>query len=63
MGLREGELLGLRWRDVDLERGVVRARQLLTRTRDGLSFTTPKNDKDRSVRMMGLAVGALRKHR
>ena len=41
-GLREGELLGLRWRDVDLERRALSVRQQLTRTRDGHSFTTPK---------------------
>ena len=26
-GLRKGELLGLRWQDVDLDRGVLRVRQ------------------------------------
>jgi integrase len=46
-GLREGELLGLRWEDVDLERKLLQVRQQLTRTRDGLSFTTPKRGKAR----------------
>lgn len=44
-GLREGELLGLRWEDVDLEAGKLSVRQQLTRTRDGLSFTVRKRGK------------------
>ncbi|CAA9321932.1 MAG: Integrase [uncultured Chloroflexia bacterium] len=62
-GMREGELLGLRWEDVDLEQEVVRVRQQLTRTRSGLSFTKPKNGKGRSVALMGTAAKALRAHR
>jgi integrase len=46
-GLREGELLGLRWEDVDLERELLQVRRQLTRTRDGLSFTAPKRGKAR----------------
>lgn len=62
-GLRQGELLGLRWQDVDLEQKVLRVRQQLTRTRTGLSFTAPKNGKGRNVALMDLGVGALRDHR
>lgn len=62
-GLREGELLGLRWQDVDLERRAVRVRQQLTRTKTGLSFTTPKNGKGRNVAIMDLTVAALKAHR
>ncbi len=62
-GLREGELLGLRWQDVDLQRRAVRVRQQLTRTRSGLSFTTPKNGKGRNVAIMDLTVAALKAHR
>ncbi len=62
-GLREGELLGLRWEDVDLDRGIVRVRRQLTRTRDGLLFTAPKRGKSRGVRITQGAVGALSDHR
>lgn len=62
-GLREGELLGLRWQDVDLERRAVRVRQQLTRTRSGLSFTTPKNGKGRNVAIMDLTAATLKAHR
>ncbi len=47
-GLRQGELLGLRWQDVDLEAGTLSVRQQLTRTKkDGLTFTEPKTKKSR----------------
>ena len=61
-GLREGELLGLRWEDVDLEGGVLRVRRQLTRTKDGLSFTAPKRGKTRVVRLTGPAIVALVAH-
>jgi integrase len=34
-GMRRGELLGLRWRDADLERGVIHVRRSLGRQKDG----------------------------
>lgn len=62
-GLREGELLGLRWRDVNLEGEVLSVRQQLTRTKSGLSFTSPKRGKTRSVRLTATAAAALKAHR
>jgi integrase len=62
-GLREGELLGLRWTDVDLEGGVLRVHRQLTRTKGGFSFTSPKRGKARVVRLTGTAVAALGAHR
>jgi integrase len=62
-GLREGELLGLRWEDVDLDMGKVAVKRQLTRTSDGLSFTAPKRGKTRSVRLTRHAVAALKDHR
>jgi integrase len=62
-GLRRGELLGLRWTDVDLERGYVQMRQQLIRTKGGLTFTSPKGGKSRSVRLTTSAVKALENHR
>lgn len=60
--LREGELLGLRWEDVNLEGRVLRVRRQLTRTKDGLSFTTPKRGKTRVVRLTCPAIVALIAH-
>ena len=44
-GLREGELLGLRWEDVDLETGTVAVRRTLSETKAGRIFEPPKNGK------------------
>jgi integrase len=62
-GLRQGELLGLRWSDVDLERGVLRLRRTAD-TRHGFArWGTPKSGAGRSIRLTRLAVDALRRHR
>ncbi len=65
-GLRQGELLALRWSDVDLASGKLRVSRQLQRTRDrrGLVFTQLKNGKmRRTIRVGGAAVEALRAHR
>ena len=41
-GLRRGELLALRWKNVDLNRGVLSVVESLEQTKDGLRFKTPK---------------------
>lgn len=60
-GMRRGELLGLKWTDVDLERGVLAVRRALAP--DGKTFTLPKNGKGRSIRLAQQAVEALKEHR
>lgn len=62
-GLREGELLGLRWADVDLEGGRLRVLRQLTRTKKGLSFTAPKRGRTRAVRLTNTAVAILKAHK
>lgn len=62
-GLRIGELLGLRWTDVDLERDSMRVARTLSRAKNGPRFTTPKNGKGRSIVLTKQAVEALRSHR
>src|SRR5215204_1919282 len=44
-GLREGELLGLKWKDVGLDDGSLSVRRTLSETRSGRVFETPKNGK------------------
>lgn len=41
-GLRRGELLALRWKDVDLKNGTIKVNQGLVRTKSGLTFQEPK---------------------
>jgi integrase len=62
-GLREGELLGLRWDDVDLKAGKLSVRRTLSETRTGHVFEPPKNGKGRSIRLTTGTVEALRSHR
>ena len=62
-GLRQGELLGLRWSDVDLDQGTLQVRRIRSAAKGTPTFTTPKNNKSRSVRLTAQAVQALRGHR
>lgn len=63
-GLRQGELLGLRWPDVDLDAGKLSVCRSLKVTEDGLDFGSPKNKASRrSVPLNKTAVAALRAHR
>ncbi len=62
-GLRQGELLALRWDDVDLEGGVLRVRRTLTRAKGSYSLGEPKTARSRrSVSLTASAVEALRAH-
>jgi integrase len=67
-GMRQGELLGLRWEDVDLDRQSLRIRRTLTRkgNQSGGAYGVgePKTKKSRrTVRLTERAVEALRSHR
>ena len=46
-GLRLGELLGLRWSDVDLDTGVLSVRQALQRVGKHVRFVEPKSERSR----------------
>jgi integrase len=61
-GLREGELLGLKWDDVDLDAGTLSVRRTLSEARSGRFFEAPKNGKGRSIRLTKQAVEAIRSH-
>ena len=63
-GMRRGELLGLKWEDVDLENATVRVRRTLTRKGTGYGLGEPKTKKSRrTVRLTQKAVEALGSHR
>jgi integrase len=62
-GLRQGEVLGLQWHDVDLSNGSLRVRQALQAINGQLQLKEPKNDYSR--RTLPLApslVAVLRQH-
>ena len=62
-GLREGELLGLKWDVVDLDAGTLQVRRTLPETRTGHKFELPKNGKGRSIKLTVGTVAALKHHR
>jgi len=67
-GLREGELLALRWSDVDLEasKPALLVRRTITRGEDGRGWVvgaTTKSGRGRRVRLTRRAVAALEDHR
>ncbi len=62
-GLRQGELLALKWEDLDLEAGTLRVRRTLTYAGGKHSLAEPKTKKSRrTVRLTTGAVAALRDH-
>jgi integrase len=54
LGLREGEVLGLRWRDINMEQHTLRVAQTVQRIKGGLSLEPPKTE--RSARLLPLPV-------
>lgn len=64
-GMRRGEILALRWKDVDLDAGTVAVCQSLEQTKEGgLRFKQPKTKRGRRVvALPSLAVHALRSHK
>lgn len=69
-GMRRGEVLGLRWEDVDFDAGVLRISRTLTTTdvqrkgMPGMAWGTPKTGKGRrQVALDAPTVAALRLHR
>jgi integrase len=58
-GLRQSELLGLKWEDIDLEAKRLSVRRILSAAKNGPRFTTPKNNKSRIVRLTTRAAEAL----
>src|SRR4051794_3330788 len=64
LGLRRGELLGLRWSDVDLENGSLTVRQNLIRAGGELRIQAPKTRRSRrTLPLLPQVVSALRRQR
>ena len=62
-GLRQGELLGLKWDDVDLETGTLQVRRTLTTAKGGPALSSPKTKGSRrTVKRSPTALEALRGH-
>jgi integrase len=62
-GLRQGELLGLRWEDVDLETRTLQVKRTLITMKGGPVLSAPKTKgSKRSVKLTQSAVEGLREH-
>jgi integrase len=63
-GLRQGEILGLKWSDANLGTNTLRVNRQIQRHRDGdgLIFSEPKNASRRTVPLTATAVEALKRH-
>jgi integrase len=63
-GMRRGELLGLRWSDLDLKDGVLTVSQSIERIRGEIAFRAPKTKTSRrSITLPTRTVQALQEHR
>jgi integrase len=59
-GMRQGELIGLQWKDVDLDGGTLRVNRSVY---EGVVSPPKTNAGRRTIRLSKLAVSALREHR
>lgn len=63
-GARSGELLGLRWSDVEMEAGLINIRTALQQTRQGFALVEPKTKGSvRTLALSHVAGDALRRQR
>ncbi len=60
-GMRRGEALALRWKNVDLEGATLRVMESLEQTKAGLRFKAPKTDRTRAITLPAFAVDELRR--
>ena len=61
-GLRRSEILGLEWRDLDMETGVLSVNRSLVQLHTGeLSVGTPKNGRSRAVNLPTVALDCFRR--
>jgi integrase len=61
-GMRRDEILALRWKNIDLDRGAVSVVESLEQTKTGgLRFKAPKTDRARAITLPSFAVEELRR--
>ncbi len=64
-GMRQGELLGLKWEDINFTKGTIHIRRQLIREKKTGNYilTTLKNDKTRQITPAPTVIRVLREHR
>jgi len=60
-GMRRGEILALRWKNVDLDRGTLCVVQSLEQTTDGLHFKDSKTGRNRAIPLPAFTIEELRR--
>jgi integrase len=60
-GMRRGEIVALRWKNIDLDRGILRVVQSLEQTKTGLRFKDTKSSRSRAITLPAFAVEELRR--
>ena len=60
-GMRRGEVLAVRWKNVDLERGTLRVMESLEQTKTAIRFKAPKSGRHRAITLPAYAVEELRR--
>lgn len=64
VGLRQGEILALRWPDVDLENGLIHVRHSLQKVERQWRLLEPKTERSRrTIPLAAVSIEALRRHR
>lgn len=62
-GMRQGEVLGLKWENVDFDNGKITVDHQLQRVDGAFSFVSPKNGKGRTITAAPFVMSVLRHHR
>ncbi|RWI90535.1 MAG: site-specific integrase [Mesorhizobium sp.] len=63
-GMRRGEVLALRWKDIDLNRATLQVVQVVEETKAGIAIKEPKTDRSRrTIALPAKLVAELRRHR
>jgi integrase len=63
-GMRQGELLALKWRDIDLDAGWLRIHSTVRKLRGAFIYAPPKTKRSRrAVALTAMAVESLKQHR
>lgn len=64
LGLRRGELLGLKWEDIDLDKGLIHIKHNLVRAGKKLVLKEPKSDSGvRTLQIPSSLINMLKKHK
>jgi integrase len=60
-GMRRGEILALRWKNIDFDRSIAHVVESVEQTKVAIRFKPPKNGKSRAVTLPAFAVKELRR--